>query len=384
MTEADEDRRKDEDTGKVTTYAELLAEHDYNSELAAVAWDVMTPVSGGTDTPSGAMGGLSLGGDQATQQQQQQAAEIRKYRQQQAAKKEADEAAAKAATQAANKNSDLPSAEEEAALEEELSERHGEAKEDRAAAPKQTDAEILAAADRAATEAVEKEANRSRTAAARAASGATRTGATVLKMGLGGEARLQKADVLKTAMGTRFTTEREKAIASLFGESVSRAEAAELMKIAQETKIAEDRLAKEAHAEAKKQNHIKDAEAHETRKRALAEANQQTAGSLHKEAEEQAKKAKMMTPEERKAKRARLRFKAEADPAVWFRENFKKDDPDASAGAAAAFIVINCENLIELDPLDFVDYIEEVEVEMREPEPEPERDASAAPLAPVR
>ena len=32
MTEADEDRRKDEDTGKVTTYAELLAEHDYNSE----------------------------------------------------------------------------------------------------------------------------------------------------------------------------------------------------------------------------------------------------------------------------------------------------------------------------------------------------------------
>ena len=100
MTEADEDRRKDEDTGKVTTYAELLAEHDYNSELAAVAWDVMTPVSGGTDTPSGAMGGRSLGGDQATQQQQQQAAEIRKYRQQQAAKKEADEAAAKAATQA--------------------------------------------------------------------------------------------------------------------------------------------------------------------------------------------------------------------------------------------------------------------------------------------
>ena len=47
----------------------------------------MAPVSGGTDTPSGAMGGLSLGGDQATQQQQQQAAEIRKYRQQQAAKK---------------------------------------------------------------------------------------------------------------------------------------------------------------------------------------------------------------------------------------------------------------------------------------------------------
>ena len=140
MTEADEDRRKDEDTGKVTTYAELLAEHDYNSELAAVAWDVMTPVSGGTDTPSGAMGGLSLGGDQATQQQQQQAAEIRKYRQQQAAKKEADEAAAKAATQAANKNSDLPSAEEEAAQERQLSERHGEAKEDRAAAPKQTDA----------------------------------------------------------------------------------------------------------------------------------------------------------------------------------------------------------------------------------------------------
>ena len=100
----------------------------------------LPPVSGGTDTPSGAMGGLSLGGDQATQQQQQQAAEIRKYRQQQAAKKEADEAAAKAATQAANKNSDLPSAEEEAALEEELFERHGEAKEDRAAAPKQTDA----------------------------------------------------------------------------------------------------------------------------------------------------------------------------------------------------------------------------------------------------
>jgi hypothetical protein len=54
--------------------------------------------------------------------------------------------------------------------------------------------------------------------------------------------------------------------------------------------------------------------------------------------------------------------------------------PDASAGAAAAFIVINCENLIELDPLDFVDYIEEVAVEMRAPE----RDASAAPLAPVR
>ena len=161
------------------------------------------------------------------------------------------------------------------------------------------------------------------------------------------------------------------------------------MKIAQETKIAEDRLAKEAKAEAKKKNHLKDAETHETHKRALAE-NQQTAGSLHKEAEEQAKKAKMLTPEERKAKRARLRFKAEADPAVWFRENFKKDDPDASAGAAAAFIVINCENLIELDPLDFVDYIEEVEVEMMEeepaaePEPQPESDASAAPLAPVR
>ena len=281
------------------------------------------------------MGGLNLGGGQATQQQQQ-AAELRKYRQQQAAaKKEADEAAAKK---------------------------------------------------------TKKEADRARTAAARAASGATRTGATVLKMGLGGDARLQKADVLKKAMGNRFTTEREKAIASLFGESVSRAEAAELMKIAQETKIAEDRLAKEAKAEAKKENHLKDAEAHETHKRALAEANQQTADSLHKEAEEQAKKAKMLTPEERKAKRARLRFKAEADPAKWFRENFKKDDPDASAGAAAAFIVINCENLIELDPLDFVDYIEEVEVEMEmleeelsaEPEPEPESDASAAPLAPVR
>ena len=78
MTDVDEDRRKDEDTGKVMTYAELLAEHDDNNELAAVAWDVMTPVSGGTDTPSVAMDGLNLGGDQATQQQQQ-AAELRKY-----------------------------------------------------------------------------------------------------------------------------------------------------------------------------------------------------------------------------------------------------------------------------------------------------------------
>ena len=97
MTDVDEDRRKDEDTGKVMTYAELLAEHDDNNELAAVAWDMMT------DTPSVAMDGLNLGGDQATQQQQQ-AAELRKYRQQQAvAKKAADEAAAKAADEAAAK-----------------------------------------------------------------------------------------------------------------------------------------------------------------------------------------------------------------------------------------------------------------------------------------
>ena len=62
MADADEERRKNEENGDVMTYAEVLAAHDKDSELAGAAWGLMTPVVGTPPaTPSDAMANLSIG-----------------------------------------------------------------------------------------------------------------------------------------------------------------------------------------------------------------------------------------------------------------------------------------------------------------------------------
>ena len=69
-------------------------------------------------------------------------------------------------------------------------------------------------------------------------------------MGGAGDYRLEKADRMRKAMGSRYTQADHDALTQLFGPERPREDAAHLFKIAQEKKIAEDRIAAEEKAEA--------------------------------------------------------------------------------------------------------------------------------------
>lgn len=72
MADADvEEHRKDEATGKVMTYPEVLADNHGDNVLADAAWHLMTPVSSGTDTPGLSAGVAGMALTQAQKEKQQ-------------------------------------------------------------------------------------------------------------------------------------------------------------------------------------------------------------------------------------------------------------------------------------------------------------------------
>ena len=231
-----EERRRDDESGKVMTYAQVLEDNKDDTELAGTTWELMTPVVGTPPaTPSGAMANLSLG---------QQTEEYRAQQAQQAAAKKA--AAQQAAAQQATTEPDMDLDSDDLASD---GSDYGDAQ------AKVEDG------DEAAGELSRRGAGQAHTAAASHASAIARSQPRVLKLNTKVDARLDKAQELM-AESDSLTPQQKQTLMELFkADDVSKEEAQRRKNIVNELKIANDAIRDEAKAERAIERHKKDAEA---------------------------------------------------------------------------------------------------------------------------
>ena len=256
MPDADDaERRKDEDTGKVQTFAEVLTLHRGDTDLAETAWDLMSAVS---RTPRGLTQQFreQTLNSQDEQLEARRTAHMEKAAAQQAASKgggaqqTAAQQQAGAQKVAATNLIDVEADEGDAAAKPTFPSSEGK--------PEPSAAEILASADAAAARAAEKAAGQADTSA-RHASAMARSAPAVLKLGQHADQRLARA---KNKMAKTSLSDAERVqLMEIFGEDLNKSELQLRKEVVNELKIYRDRVNAEDDKEQAIEQHKEDAAA---------------------------------------------------------------------------------------------------------------------------